>query len=91
VQAAPQGALPIVTNAATIYLPLAQMIDVAAERERLSKEQKDVTAQIERLTKLLSGDFANKAPAAVVQKERDRLAEFQAKAEKLKEQLERLG
>ena len=90
-QAAPQGALPIVTNAATIYLPLAQMIDVAAERERLSKEQKDVTAQIERLTKLLSGDFANKAPAAVVQKERDRLAEFQAKAEKLKEQLERLG
>ncbi len=90
-QAAPQGALPIVTNAATIYLPLAQMIDVAAERERLSKEQKDVTAQIERLTKLLSGDFANKAPAAVVQKERDRLADFQAKAAKLHEQIERLG
>ena len=90
-QAAPQGALPIVTTAATIYLPLAQMIDVAAERERLSKDQKDVTAQIERLTKLLNSDFANKAPAPVVQKERDKLADYQAKAEKLKEQIERLG
>lgn len=90
-KAAPQGALPIVTHAATIYLPLAQMIDVAAERERLRKEQKEVTAQVERLTKLLSGDFATKAPAPVVQKERDRLAEFQARAEKLREQIERLG
>lgn len=89
--AAPQGALPIVTHAATIYLPLAQLIDVAAERERLRKEQKEVTAQVERLTKLLSGDFATKAPAPVVQKERDRLTEFQARAEKLKEQIERLG
>jgi valyl-tRNA synthetase len=90
-QAEPQGALPIVTSNATIYLPLAQMIDVAAERERLGKEMKDLSAQIERITKLLGSDFANKAPANVVQKERDRLADFQAKAEKLKEQIERLG
>ena len=89
--AEPKGALPIVTGNATIYLPLAQMIDLAAERERLGKEMNDVFAQIERIAKLLSGDFANKAPANVVQKERDRLADFQAKAEKLKEQIERLG
>jgi valyl-tRNA synthetase len=89
--AAPQGALPIVTPAATIYLPLAQMIDVAAERERLNKEQQEVAAQIERLTRLLGGDFASKAPEKVVQKERDRLADFQAKAAKLQEQIERLG
>jgi valyl-tRNA synthetase len=90
-KAEPQGALPIVTSNATIYLPLAQMIDLAAERERLGKEQQDVNAQIERITKLLNGDFATKAPAQVVQKERDRLAEFQARAEKLKEQIARLG
>ncbi len=90
-KAAPQGALPIVLGTATIYLPLAQMIDLAAERERLGKEQKDVNAQIERIAKLLSSDFANKAPTNVVQKERDRLADFQVKAEKLKEQIERLG
>jgi valyl-tRNA synthetase len=90
-KAEPQGALPIVTTNATIYLPLAQMIDLAAERERLGKEMKDLNAQIERITKLLSSDFANKAPANVVQKERDRLTDFQTKAEKLREQIERLG
>ena len=88
--AIPQGALPIVLGAATIYLPLSQMIDVAAELARLTKEQKDITAQIERLVKLLSSDFANKAPALVVQKERDKLAEYQGRVEKLKEQIERL-
>ncbi len=81
----------IVTSNATIYLPLAQMIDLAAERERLGKEQKDVSAQIERITKLLGSDFANKAPANVVQKERDKLADFQARAEKLREQIGRLS
>jgi valyl-tRNA synthetase len=90
-KAEPKGALPIVTSNATIYLPLAQMIDVAAERERLGKEQKDVNAQIERITQLLGSDFAAKAPANVVQKERDKLADFQTKAEKLREQIERLG
>ena len=90
-KAEPQGALPIVTSNATIYLPLAQMIDLAAERERLGKEQQDVNAQIERITKLLGSDFANKAPVNVVQKERDKLTDFQARAEKLREQIERLG
>ena len=89
--ALPPGALPIVLGAATIYLPLSQLIDVAAERVRLTKEQQDITAQIERLTKLLSSDFANKAPAPVVQKERDKLVEYQGRAEKLREQIERLG
>jgi len=89
--AIPQGALPIILGTATIYLPLAQMIDVAAERDRLNKEQTEVNVQIERLTKLLSSDFAAKAPAPVVQKERDKLADFQARIEKLKEQIERLG
>ena len=89
--AQPQGALPVVLGTATIYLPLAQMIDVAAERERLGREQKEVTSQIERLTKLLSSDFAHKAPAPVVQRERDKLADYLARVEKLKEQVERLG
>jgi len=89
--AIPQGALPIVLGAATIYLPLSQMIDVAAERARLTKEQKDLNGQIERLTKLLGSDFVNKAPAAVVQKEREKLIDYQGRVEKLKEQIERLG
>ena len=41
--------------------------------------------------RVVSSDFANIAPANVVQKERDRLADFHIKAEKLREQIERLG
>jgi valyl-tRNA synthetase len=40
---------------------------------------------------LLSSDFANKAPAPVVQKEREKLIDYQGRVEKLKEQIERLG
>jgi valyl-tRNA synthetase len=54
-------------------------------------KHKDLAAQGERLIRLLGSAFANKAPANVVQKERDKLADFQVKAEKLKEQIERLG
>jgi valyl-tRNA synthetase len=89
--ASPTGALPIVLGSATIYLPLSQMIDVAAEHDRLTKEQAEVQSHIDRLSKLLSSDFAHKAPAPVVQKERDKLIDFQSKAVKLKEQVERLG
>ena len=52
---------------------------------------KDFTAQNKRSIRLLSSDFATKAPAPVVQKERDKLTDFRARAEKLNEQIERLG
>ena len=44
-------------------------------------------AQIARLENLLAGDFASKAPAAVVQKEREKLAAYRQTAEKLRSQL----
>jgi valyl-tRNA synthetase len=55
------------------------MIDVMAERERLSKESREVEAQIARLINLLSSDFARKAPAHVVQKEHAKLESYQAR------------
>ncbi|WP_414635030.1 hypothetical protein [Acidaminobacter sp.] len=42
---------------------------------------------MERLEKLLASDFANKAPAALVQKERDKLAVYKESVEKIKAQL----
>ena len=48
---------------------------------------KERNLHIERLEKLLSSDFTNKAPAAVVQKERDKLAAYKDTAEKIKAQL----
>jgi valyl-tRNA synthetase len=63
------------------------MVDMDEERSRIEKELTSLQVQIERLEKLLGSDFANKAPAAVVQKERERLAAFRETAGKLKEQL----
>jgi valyl-tRNA synthetase len=57
------------------------------DRARLEKELKEAESHIERLEKLLAGDFANKAPAALVQKERDKLAAYEETAEKIKAQL----
>jgi valyl-tRNA synthetase len=71
-----------------VYLPLEGMMNLAEEKTRLEKELKEARSHIERLEKLLSGDFARKAPAALVQKEREKLEGYRATAEKLEAQLQ---
>ena len=83
----PENASVLVVGSVEIYLPLAGMVDLAEEKTRLEKELKEAESQIERLEKLLASDFANKAPAPVVQKERDKLANYKETAEKIKAQL----
>ena len=57
------------------------------DKTRLEKELKEAQSHIERLERLLSGDFANKAPAALVQKEREKLANYKDTADKISAQL----
>lgn len=83
----PKDSVTLVVGSVEIYLPLAGMVDLANEKARLEKELKEAESHIERLEKLLSGDFVNKAPAALVQKERDKLAGYKDTAEKIKAQL----
>jgi valyl-tRNA synthetase len=85
--AKPEGHVALVAGGAEIFLPLAGMVDRGEESARLSKELAEVEGQIARLEKLLSGSFAEKAPAPVVQKERDKLAAYQETAQKLRSQL----
>jgi valyl-tRNA synthetase len=67
-------------------------IDVAAERERMGKEILRIEGEIAKAeTKLSSESFVARAPAAVVEQERARLAGFQATRAKLVTQKERLG
>jgi valyl-tRNA synthetase len=83
----PQGAASTVVSGVEIYLPLVNLVDSEAERARLQKELDEIQNQISRLEGLLSSPFAQKAPAAVVDKERQKLETFKETAEKLKTQL----
>ncbi|MCL4273460.1 MAG: valine--tRNA ligase [Anaerolineales bacterium] len=83
----PADSAALVVGSVEIHLPLAGMVDLAEEKSRLEKELKEAESHIERLEKLLASDFANKAPAALVQKERDKLAGYKDTAEKIKAQL----
>jgi valyl-tRNA synthetase len=80
----PVNSVALVAGTVEIYLPLSGMVDQEEQRGRFTKELSDIQVQIDRLNKLLESDFASKAPAAVVQKEREKLAEFQQTAEKLR-------
>jgi valyl-tRNA synthetase len=83
----PADSAALVVGSVEIYLPLAGMVDLASEKTRLEKELKEAESHIQRLENLLNGDFANKAPAALIQKERDKLAAYKDTAEKIKAQL----
>jgi valyl-tRNA synthetase len=86
--AKPENSIALVAGQVEIYIPLSGMLDPDKERDRLKQELAEIHIQIDRLEKLLASDFANKAPAPVVQKERERLAAFQETAGKLKTQLQ---
>jgi len=83
----PKDSASLVIGSVEIYLPLAGMVDLAEEKSRLEKELKEAQSHIERLEKLLASDFANKAPAALVQKEREKLEGYKDTAQKIKRQL----
>jgi valyl-tRNA synthetase len=87
IQQKPEDSIAIVAGSVEIYIPLAGMVDLANDKPRLEKELKEAQSHIERLEKLLSGDFANKAPAALVAKEREKLDGYKDTAEKIKSQL----
>ncbi|GAB4535852.1 MAG: valine--tRNA ligase [Anaerolineae bacterium] len=84
----PDQALTLVVGGIEIYLPLAGMVDLDAERARLEKELARLDNGISRSQKLLGdASFIAKAPAEVVQKERDKLSSLQEQTHKLRERL----
>jgi valyl-tRNA synthetase len=89
---APERAVTVVAGGTTTYLPLAGMIDLDAERERLRKALAALQSDIARSEKLLGSDgFRAKAPAEVVAREEARLAGLKEQQAKLEAQLALLG
>ena len=85
----------VVTGAlagAAVYLPLAGLIDVEKETARLTKERDNLDKEIKRLTGKLSNEgFTSKAPAAVVEAEREKLAGYEEKAALIRTRLSDLA
>jgi valyl-tRNA synthetase len=91
-QAAPQGSARVVIDEATFVLPLADVIDIAKEKERLGKERDKALAEIGKIdAKLGDASFVSRAPEAVVEEQKERRASYSALAGKLVEALQQLG
>lgn len=84
---APEHSVTISLGDVTTYLPLAGMIDLEQERERLEAEIAEANEQIERLRNLLAGPFSEKAPADVVARERGKLERFEGQVDELSDRL----
>jgi valyl-tRNA synthetase len=87
-----EPSVAVVVGSTTVYVPLAGIMDLAQERERLQKERDEAQAEIDRAQNLLSRPgFVEKARPDVVQRERDKLASLQERLSKIKERLQSLG
>jgi valyl-tRNA synthetase len=82
----------IVQDGIEVYLPLSGLIDPEKERQRLTKQQKKLMADIAKLSgQLQSSGFVDKAPAALVEKARAELAELETQANMVAKSLEALS
>tara|TARA_Y100001936_G_scaffold254109_1_gene325007 strand:+ start:9401 stop:12112 length:2712 start_codon:yes stop_codon:yes gene_type:complete len=87
----PKGAVQAIVDEATYFLPVGDVIDIALETERLEKEISKVEKEIAGLQKKLSNEkFTSRAPAEVVEENRERLADYERTRDKLAQALERL-
>ncbi|NVJ49628.1 MAG: valine--tRNA ligase [Gammaproteobacteria bacterium] len=74
-----------------LLIPMAGLIDVSAEVSRLNKELDKLNKDIERIeSKLSNANFVDKAPAAVVAKEKAKKTEIESARDKLEQQLKQL-
>ncbi|MCY3832173.1 MAG: valine--tRNA ligase [Chloroflexi bacterium] len=86
--AEPPNAANIVVGDISLFLPLEGMIDIAAERRRLSDELTKLEAQLARTENMLSNEnFVERARPDVVEREKDRLVDLSAARSQIEERL----
>jgi valyl-tRNA synthetase len=91
VTAAPSQSVQLIVRGEVVALPLAGVIDIPAERARLEKDKAKAEADIARVdAKLANQQFLARAPEEVVEEEREKREEAEARRAKIKEALERL-
>ena len=86
------SAASLAAGGVTVYLPLAGMVDLDAERKRIEKELANVDKQLARIDGLLGNPgFTDKAPANVIEREQNKKVELDGLRVQLAERLADLG
>ena len=89
---APKGTPTTLTPFGELFLPLEGLVDVDAERTRITKELEKITKEITKSqAKLGNASFVDRAPAAVVDQERARLTEWEGRKAQLEAMLAALA
>jgi valyl-tRNA synthetase len=85
-------AVSIVVEGAQIYIPLEELIDIEAEINRLEKEKERLEGELKRVNgKLNNPGFVNKAPANVVEEEKQKAKKYSDIYDKVNERLQSLS
>ena len=88
----PKGSAQFVVGEVVAALPLGDVIDIAKERTRLEKELQRTQGEIAKIdAKLENADFMARAPEDVVEEQRERRAEAEGLAQRLREAVSRLA
>ena len=89
--AAPKLAKTAVISGAQIFVPLADLVNIADEIKRMTKEEKDLQAEVERSTKKLNNQgFVAHAPEAVINKEKAKKADYENQLQSVQERIQEL-
>lgn len=86
-----ENAVSTLIHDASVYIPLAELVDIDKEIERLEKEKTKLSAEIKRASGMLANPkFVDKAPASKVEEEKAKLAKYTEMAEQVAERLAQL-
>ena len=86
-----EDAVSVVTSGANLFIPFAELVDIAQEIERLKKEEERLTGELKRVNGMLSNErFIAKAPEAKINEEKEKLAKYTRMMEEVKERLGQL-
>ena len=86
-----EGMVQAITFDAVLYLPMEELVDMAAEKERLAKELETVKSEIARAKgKLENASFVERAPQKLVDAEKEKLQKFTEKAAEIEKALAKM-
>jgi valyl-tRNA synthetase len=92
IQKPESSATVVISGGIEVYIPLAELIDIEKEKDRLRKNLDKAISDLDRIDKRLANEeFTSKAPENIVAKERERKAEIEALKVKLQENLKMIG